>query len=489
MKRACSSTNADSGRGTRDAPRNGGYAPTPLREAELPLRGRRGAAQLRRAQLLGQEQDEVRDAEGRRGGPGTCSDQALQGGPGEARGRGGGGDEAAGGQQAAAQLKAGENQAPDPFSVSDALYQGVVGFLGGDEAATLTHSELEARLDVDGRALLCQLYQDHLDLRAARETRAGEVRDAGGELHRVVEPGHVRPLETIFGKVALSRLAYRAKERENLHLADAELNLPEEVHSHGLRELAAIEGSRGSYEEAQAAIERAAGVWLGKRQVEELARRAARDVESFYAEAKPEPAAETDAVVLSCDGKGIVMRPGELREATKKAAETSRHKLETRLTRGEKKDRKRMAELAVVYDCPPVVRSPADVMARSPDGPKPPAPVAKAKWLTASVAEDAKEVIAGAFVEAERRDPGHLRPWVGLVDGNCHQIDRIKTEAKKRGIEIMVFGVPTLSKEAEGHIDGSVTASCCRTLRGRRACACTESPCARTGRSHARSSG
>jgi hypothetical protein len=98
-----------------------------------------------------------------------------------------------------------------------------------------------------------------------------------------------------------------------------------------------------------------------------------------------------------------------------------------------------MAELAVVYDCPPVARSPAEVMARSGDDPKPPAPVAKAKWLTASVAEDAKEVIAEAFLEAERRDPGHLRPWVALVDGNRHQIDRIKAEAKRRGIDITIL--------------------------------------------------
>jgi hypothetical protein len=55
--------------------------------------------------------------------------------------------------------------------------------------------------------------------------------------------------------------------------------------------------------------------------------------------------------------------------------------------------------------------------------------------------------------------------------------------------EIIVFGVPTLSKPAEGNIGGSVIASCRRTLRGQRTCACTESPCARTGRSHARLSG
>jgi hypothetical protein len=50
------------------------------------------------------------------------------------------------------------------------------------------------------------------------------------------------------------------------------------------------------------------------------------------------------------------------------------------------------------------------------------------------------------------------------------------------------FGVPTLSKCAEGNIAGGVFASRRGTLRGRGTWACTESPCARTGRSHARPS-
>ena len=60
-----------------------------------------------------------------------------------------------------------------------------------------------------------------------------------------------------------------------MHPLDAALNLPEEKHSHGLRKLAAIEAARGSHEAAAAAIARAAGVTIGKRQLEELARRAA----------------------------------------------------------------------------------------------------------------------------------------------------------------------------------------------------------------------
>ena len=45
-------------------------------------------------------------------------------------------------------------------------------------------------------------------------------------------------------------------------------------------------------------------------------------------------------------------------------------------------------------------------------------------------------------------------------------------------------GVPTPSQWSEGNIDGRVFASCQRTPRGQRACACVESLGTRTGRSH-----
>ena len=51
------------------------------------------------------------------------------------------------------------------------------------------------------------------------------------------------------------------------------------------------------------------------------------------------------------------------------------------------------------------------------------------------------------------------------------------------------FGVPTPSHEAEGHISGGASASRRGTPRGLRPCACTESSCARTGRSRARPPG
>src|SRR5512135_688938 len=42
------------------------------------------------------------------------------------------------------------------------------------------------------------------------------------------------------------------------------------------------------------------------------------------------------------------------------------------------------------------------------------------------------------FDEAQRRDPGHRRTWVALVDGNSHQIQRINYEAKKRGVKVTI---------------------------------------------------
>ena len=157
------------------------------------------------------------------------------------------------------------------FGVSRARFEQVCSFLGDQEASGLTHGELERRLTVDLRELVRQLYQDHLDLRAAREPRLAEVINVDGSGHRSVETGHVRPLQTVFGAVDVTRHAYRRRGERNLYPADASLNLPHELHSHGLRELSAIESSRGSFEDAMDAVSRGTGVRLGKRQLEHLA--------------------------------------------------------------------------------------------------------------------------------------------------------------------------------------------------------------------------
>src|SRR5260370_1033356 len=108
---------------------------------------------------------------------------------------------------------------------------------------------------------------------------------------------------------------------------DAALNLPEEKRSHGLRKLAAVESARGSHEAACDAVARATGVRIGKRQLEELARRAAAHVEAFYLQRVISPAPEAWPLVLTFDGEGIVMLPDALRPATAKAAASAEDQL------------------------------------------------------------------------------------------------------------------------------------------------------------------
>jgi hypothetical protein len=136
------------------------------------------------------------------------------------------------------------------------------------------------------------------------------------------------------------------------------------------------------------------------------------------------------------------MRPEALRAATAKAAAGARRKLATRLSPGEKNGRKRMAELGCVYDCAPVPRTPADIITRPgkrPGQPRKDSPAATGKWLTSSVTDDIPAVIAAGFAEAARRDSGHERTWIALVDGNRQQIEAIEAEAARRDVTVTIL--------------------------------------------------
>ncbi|MCA1700449.1 MAG: ISKra4 family transposase [Actinobacteria bacterium] len=348
----------------------------------------------------------------------------------------------------------GEPPQPHAFSRSRERFDAAVGWLAGEEAGALSHAELEQQLELDSRELFRSLLQDHLDLRADREERVEGIADCEGVGRPSAEAGHERSLLTVFGEVGVRRIAYRARGRCNLYPADRALNLPQEKHSHGLRRLAAIESARGSFEDACEAVRRSSTQPLGKRQLECLARRSACDFDAFYAARQPAPSEPTpagrgdtdlkrdaDALVLSCDGKGVVMRPDALRPATRKQAAKANGKLKTRLSKGEKRNHKRIAEVGAVYDATPAPRSASDVLpaGESERQQAKPGPEAKHKWLTASVSNDAAQVVCEVFDEAERRDPEHQRAWLALVDGNNHQIDRIEAEAKSRDAPVAII--------------------------------------------------
>jgi hypothetical protein len=342
----------------------------------------------------------------------------------------------------------------EAFSESRKCFGEVEDWLASEDAAVLQHAELEEQLDARGRGLLRQLFQDRLDLTALREERRHDVAGHDGAVRTRAERGRTRPLATVFGQVTVSRIAYRSPGRPNVHPLDGTLNLPEEKHSHGLRKLAAVEAVRGSMDDAGAAVTRATGVRIGKRQLEAMARRCAADVELFYLQRVAGTAPEDWPLILTFDGKGIVMLPDALRPATAKAAAVAEGKLATRLSPGEKRGRKRMAELACVYDAAPAPRAPEDVIStpaqkrrkkkkaearKARKRQKPREPQARNKWLTASVTDDIPAVIAAAFDEAERRDPCHQREWAVLIDGNNTQIEAVTAEAARRGVTVTII--------------------------------------------------
>jgi hypothetical protein len=326
----------------------------------------------------------------------------------------------------------------DEFRAARDQFEAAIAWLESEDASKLTHSALEKRLEEDGREMMRKLFQAHLDLRAVREERLPAVMGSDGGLRTQVRESD-RSLATVLGVVKVPRLQYVQPGRSSLFPGDMALNLPEEAYSHGLRRVAAIEAAKVSYQETVASIEAYTAGKVPPRQVQELVLRASLDFDAFYSgRAAGSLEATTDPLILSLDGKGIVMRTEHLREATRKKAEASHPKLDHRVSSGEKKNRKRMATVAAVYSIEPLVRTAEEVMRElrpARDAVKP-RPRARNKRVFASVEKSAKTVTRELFDEAERRDPEHHRPWICLVDGDQHQIARVREEARRRGVDV-----------------------------------------------------
>ena len=252
-----------------------------------------------------------------------------------------------------------------------------------------------------------KLLQGHLDQRSPGEA-AGPVAGADG-VERSERRVHERHLETTFGMVEVERLGYARPGHDSLHPLDAALNLPPERYSLEVRRRVAEAAASRSFDEALFELSRHTGAEVPKRQAEQLVVRAAEDFDAFYEARRAEdgePPPEGSVVVLTFDGKGVVLHREDLRAATRKAAEKRRQHREQlspfkRLKPGEKKHSKRMATVAAVYTVAPFERSPEEFLQSlmpRPPGAKPrvarPRPVAKRVW--ASLEREPVEVVAEA---------------------------------------------------------------------------------------------
>lgn len=297
------------------------------------------------------------------------------------------------------------------------------------------HGDVEEWVNTQATELGRRIVQSHLDLRAANEPKHDGITGADGVERGAIRRVRSRQIETIFGEVEVSRLGYGHPGKSSLFPLDAQLNLPERKYSHGLQRRIAFEVARGSFDSAVEAIASTTGGQVPKLQVEKVAVELTQDFESFY-ESRGVAAEDTgDPLILSCDGKGIVMRKESLRTATRQAAEREKRKMKTRLSRGEKSNRKRMATVATVYSIERNPRTPEMIMGLADEQEKGKKPRARNKRVWASVAREARTVINEMFDEAFRRDPLQSRPWVLLCDGQDQQLKNIWSCIKERKAE------------------------------------------------------
>ena len=327
------------------------------------------------------------------------------------------------------------------YGRSQEEFERMTGFLGSAEASSMTESELEREIEKRGRELMRKLLQDHLDSRSPGRCEEPVVGADGEERNHVRH--HNRKIETTFGTVEETRAGYGKPGVESLHPLDAELNLPGERYSLELRRRVAMEAARNSFDETFETIRKSTAGHIEKRQIEELTVRAAADMDAFYDRRHKDALMCREAgsvLVISVDGKGVVMRPEDLREATRKAAEVRKHKMGSRLSKGEKKNAKRRATVAAVYTIMPFSRRPEDLIGKSSferDGPLRPRPEHKRVW--ASLEKDPEEVIEAAYEEARYRDPEGEKIWVALVDGNKEQIRILRKIARKKGLDLTII--------------------------------------------------
>jgi hypothetical protein len=317
--------------------------------------------------------------------------------------------------------------------------------LAGQARRAVTLDAMERGVVEDGRELLRGVIRLGLDAQAEDEVRVPQVTGADGVPRRLAEHGHARTVVTRLGEVTVRRIGYRAGIRgvASLFPRDAVLNLPQRGYSWALQRLAVMFCQAVSYEQAHEMVLAAAGVAIGRRQLEQMTVATAADAERSCQDRPRQevlPAGDGEAgqvqeglppLAISADGKGVAMRP----EARRRRARTPEQRVRTfakRTGTGEKKGHKRMAETGAVFDVIPWPRTPEQVMRRDP-GTAGNAPRAVNRWYACGITAGRDVTIGKVSGEAERRDPEHRRAWIALADGDPCQLawiqDRLRSGA------------------------------------------------------------
>ena len=320
----------------------------------------------------------------------------------------------------------------------DALgsFEELIAELSGSDVAAGTLGDAETVIQQRGMDVMRKLLEGYLNERSSREEKRKELvsADEDARTHRV--PNCRRQIESLFGGVEVNRIGYRGLGLDVLYPLDEELNLPPDKYSHGLRREIAHLVADQSFDAVQETLQRHGGGTLPKRQLQNVVASLIQDFESFYGRPLKIFDPKEHILVITADGKGISVHNQDLREATRKAAETDQKKKKKRLQPGEKRGRKRMATVVSVYEVAPSIRTPEQILVDKEGRPPPPKPENKRVW--AGVTEDMGTLIEQGFEEAIRRDPDQKMHWVVLIDGQPELIRQVKKNVELHGVDVTI---------------------------------------------------
>jgi hypothetical protein len=336
-------------------------------------------------------------------------------------------------------------------------------WLASSSALQLPLHQIECQQQTKGREVQRLLLQAHLQQRGDGDLGpALYLQRQGGELAYSHRRLGTRSLTTVFGTVELVRMGYSRPGAPSIFPLDRALTLPARSFSYELQRRLVKAAVQNPFLESVQTMADLTGVSVPKRSLEQILPDAAQDFDAFYRQRSPEPATGS-ILVAAVDCKGIPMVKLAGTQPT------------SRLAKGQKTNKKRMATVAAVFTRAPWVRTPQQVVeslfsiARrtSHDGPPPPRPENKRVW--ASLLKGKTAVIQEVAEEMERRDPSASKTRIALTDGERALQIRVDRKLKVTLILDLMHVVEKLWKAAYVfHPEGSLEAELWaldRTLR------------------------
>jgi hypothetical protein len=241
----------------------------------------------------------------------------------------------------------------------------------------------------------------------------------GTVAQRLDQPHHRRYV-SVFGPFQLRRSVYGSREGQRIDFIplDNRLQLPESDFSYLLQDWDQAFCAEQAFGQVASTVARIFGLRQSVDSLEHMNVEMAQGVTPFReARPRPDPATEGELLVLSADGKGIVMR----RTADDPAPAVHR-------TKGQKASQKQMATVGTAYTVDRYVRTPeAVVAALFRDGPEAtdrPRPCHKRVWASLAQVDDQGQSHTGQEVvfdwllnEVAERNRGFVKEMVQLYDG------------------------------------------------------------------------